>query len=90
MNPRDRDRWNDEAVLMALQPWELDVIERGLTCLAALASARPDWDQVQGQEARALAVVGKLNQVLEYQGWGGMEGLRETLEEHPEPEGTGS
>jgi len=59
---------NEQAVLVALQPWELDVIDRGLTCLAALASAQPDWDHVHGQRGRAMAVVGKLNQVLEYQG----------------------
>jgi hypothetical protein len=90
MNPSDRDRWNDEAVLMALQPWELDVIERGLTCLAALAAAQPDWDHVGGQESRAMAVVGKLNQVLEYQGYeGGFEGLRSFLDEQAEPESSG-
>jgi hypothetical protein len=74
----DRDRWNDEAVFVALQPWEVDVIARGLTCLAALASTQPDWEHVRGQEVRALAVVEKLNQVLEYQGFpGGIAGLRE-------------
>ncbi len=83
----NRDRWNEQAVLMALQPWELDVIERGLICLAALASAQPEWDHVHGQEARAMAVVGKLNQVLEYQGYeAGLAGLRRFLEEEAEPE----
>jgi hypothetical protein len=90
MNPADRDRWNDQAILVALQPRELDVIDRALTCLAALASAQPDWDHVHGQEARALAVVAKLNQVLEYQGYeGGLEGLRRFLEEQAEPESSG-
>ncbi len=56
MGENDRDRWNEEAVLVALQPWELDVIERGLTCLAALAAARPDWDHFHGQEGRAAVV----------------------------------
>jgi hypothetical protein len=89
MSHKDRDQWNDEAVLMALQPWELDVIERGLTCLAALASD-PDRDHVHGQEARALAVVGKLNRVLAYQGYsGGMAGIRALLEEQAEPESSG-
>jgi hypothetical protein len=91
MSHENRDRWNEEAVLMALQPWELDVIDRGLTCLAALASAQPDWDHVHGQEARATAVAGKINQVLEYQGYeGGLVGLRRFLEEQAEPESSGS
>jgi hypothetical protein len=82
MTGRDRDRWNDEAVLMALQPWEVDVIDRGLACLAALASTHPEWDHVQGQEQPALAVAGKLNQVLEYQGYaGGIEGVRDLLQD---------
>jgi hypothetical protein len=82
MSDYDRDRWNAEAVFMALQPWELDVIERGLTCLAALASTHPEWDHVQGQEAPALAVVDKLNQVVEYQGYeGGIDGLRTLLDD---------
>jgi hypothetical protein len=88
MGREDRDRWNEEAVLMAFQPWELDLIDRGLTCLAALAGALPDWDHVHGQEARAMAVAGKLNQVLAYQGYeGGIEGLRRFLEEQPESSG---
>jgi hypothetical protein len=87
----NRDKWNEQAVLVALQPWELDVIERGLTCLAALASAQPNWDHVHGQEGRAMAVAGKLNQVLEYQGYdGGIEGLRSFLEEQAEPESSSS
>ena len=78
----DRDRWNEEAVFMALQPWELDVIYRGLACLAALASAQPDWEHVHGQEAPALAVVEKIDQVLEYQGYvGGIEGVQSLLAE---------
>ena len=80
MSEDHRDSWNAEAVLMALQPWELDVIERGLTCLAALATTHPEWDHVRGQEARALAVVDKLNQVVEYQGYaGGIAGVRKHL-----------
>ena len=74
----NRDKWNEEAVVMALQPWEL-------------ASAQPNWDHVHGQEGRAMAVAGKLNQVLEYQGYdGGIEGLRSFLEEQAEPESSGS
>jgi hypothetical protein len=65
---------------MALQPWELDVIDRGLTCLAALASAQPDWEHVQGQEGPALEVARKLNEVAEYQGYeGGVSRIRELL-----------
>src|SRR5262245_31458294 len=80
MAMHERDRWNDEAVLMALQPWEVDVIDRGLSCLAALASTHPEWDHVQGQEEPAMAVVQKLNQVLEHQGYqGGVEGVRRLL-----------
>jgi hypothetical protein len=80
MSQDHRDSWNAEAVLMALQPWELDVIERGLTCLAALATTHPEWDHVRGQEDRALAVVDKLNQVVEYQGYaGGIAGVRKHL-----------
>ena len=82
MTGPDRDRWNEDAVFIALQPWEVDVIDRGLACLAALASTQPDWDHVQGQEQAALAVVDKLNQVLEYQGFpGGIEGIRDLLAE---------
>ena len=88
----DRDRWNDEAVFMAFQPWEVDVIDRGLSCLAALASTNPEWDHVQGQEAPAMAVVKKLNEVLEYQGYtGGVEGVRRLLAEseaEPGPDAT--
>ena len=80
MTSGDRDRWNDQAVFVALQPWEIDVIDRGLACLAALASTQPDWDHVQGLEQPALTVVDKLNQVLEYQGYeGGIEGVRSFL-----------
>jgi hypothetical protein len=82
MKGSERDRWNEQAVLVALQPWEVDVIDRGLACLAALASIQPDWEHVQGQEQPALAVVAKLNQVLEYQGYaGGIDGLRSFLAE---------
>jgi hypothetical protein len=82
MSDFDRDNWNAEAVFTALQPWELDVIERGLTCLAALASTHPDWDHVHGQEARAMAIVAKLNRVAEFQGYeGGLEGVRAFLED---------
>ena len=68
--------WNEEAVLVALQPWELDVIDRGLACLAALALTHSDWHHVQGQEHRAMAVIEKLDQVLGYQGFpDGIDGI---------------
>jgi len=68
MSHFNRDRWNAEAVFMAVQPWELDVIERGLACLAALATRHPEWDHVHGQEEPAMAVMEKLNQVAEFRG----------------------
>lgn len=93
MSHFDRDRWNAEAVFMAVQPWELDVIERGLACLAALASTHPEWDHVQGQEEPAMAVMEKINQVAEYQGYeGGLDGVRLFLLEDGDAEtadGTG-
>ena len=77
MSEHVRDRWNEEAVLVALQPWELDVIDRGLACLAALALTHSDWHHVQGQEHRAMAVIEKLDQVLGYQGFpDGIDGVR--------------
>lgn len=91
MNHFDRDKRNAEAVFMAVQPWELDVIERGLTCLAALASTHPEWEHVHGQEEPALAVIDKINQVAEYQGYeGGIDGVRlHLLEEGDEAEAGG-
>jgi hypothetical protein len=84
----DRDEWNAQAILIALQPWELDVVERGLTCLAALAGTHPDWEHVRGQETPALSVIDKLNQVLRHQGYaGGIDGLRGLMGHGgPEPE----
>ena len=83
MSHFNRDRWNTEAVFMAVQPWELDVIERGLACLAALATTHPEWDHVHGQEEPAMAVMEKLNQVAELQGYeGGIDGVRVYLIEH--------
>jgi hypothetical protein len=82
MSQFDRDNWNADAVFMAVQPWELDVLERGLTCLAALATTHPEWDHVQGQEEPAMALIDKLNQVAEYQGYeGGLDGVRSFLED---------
>ena len=75
----NRDQWNEEAVLVALYPWEVDVIERGLTCLAELAAAEPAWNGERSPREPALAVVEKLDQVLELQGYGGLIGLREFL-----------
>jgi hypothetical protein len=75
----NRDQWNAEAVVVALYPWEVDVIERGLTCLAELAAAEPAWDHAGSPREPALAVVEKLDQVLELQGYGGLTGLRELL-----------
>ena len=75
----NRDQWNEEAVVVALYPWEVDVIERGLTSLAELVAAEPTWDHAQSPREPALAVIDKLDQVLELQGYGGTAGLREFL-----------
>lgn len=73
----NRDQWNAEAVLVALYPWEVDVIERALTCLAELAATQPDWEG--SPRKPALAVARKLDEVLSYQGFGGIEGVRSLL-----------
>lgn len=77
----NRDQWNSEAVVVALYPWEVDVIERGLTSLAELVAAEPAWDHAQSPRKPALAVVDKLDVVLKLQGYGGFAGLRQLLAE---------
>ena len=76
----NRDQWNEEAVVVALYPWEVEIVERGLTCLAELAAAHSSrWSPSEGPREPALAVVEKLDLVLQLQGYGGLEGLREFL-----------
>lgn len=78
----NRDRWNDEAVVIALQPWEIDIIDRGLLRLAELADANPTRYGLLGHGAKpALAIVEKIDHVLEYQGYGGIDGLRSLVDE---------
>ncbi len=78
----NRDEWNAEAVLIAFQPWEVDVIARGLGRLAQLADANPARYGLFGNGAQpALAVGEKIDQVLEFQGYGGIEELRNLVEE---------
>ncbi|MDQ3672251.1 MAG: hypothetical protein M3364_07425 [Actinomycetota bacterium] len=78
----NRDDWNAEAVLIAFQPWEIDLIARGLGRLAQLADANPARYGLFGHGAEpALAVGEKIDQVLEYQGYGGIEDLRTLVEE---------
>lgn len=77
----NRDEWNAEAVVVALYPWEVDIIAKGLTCLAELAAGEPEWVTAQSPYEPALAIVEKLDQVLELQGYGGIEGLRRFLAE---------
>jgi hypothetical protein len=72
----NRDAWNAEAVVIALYPWELEVIERGVRALAEAPRRRAPVSREP-----ALAVLGKLDQVLELQGYGGIEGLRDFLAE---------
>ncbi|GIU94502.1 MAG: hypothetical protein KatS3mg012_0959 [Gaiellaceae bacterium] len=72
----NRDAWNAEAVVIALYPWEVEVIERAVH---AVAESSGRWSPVSHEPA--LAVLGKLDQVLELQGYGGIEGLREFLAE---------
>ncbi|MCS7007891.1 MAG: hypothetical protein RMM28_10560 [Thermoleophilia bacterium] len=72
----NRDAWNAEAVVVALYPWEVEVIERGVR---ALAEAPTGFTPIPREPA--LAVLGKLDQVLELQGYGGIEGLRDLLAE---------
>ena len=78
----NRDQWNGEAVLIALQPWEIDLIDRGLTRLAQLADANPRRYGLLGHGAEpARAICQKIDQVLEYQGFGDIDGLRSIVEE---------
>ena len=78
----NRDQWNEDAVVIALQPWELDLIDRGLVRLAQLADANPQRYGLFGHGAKpALAIIDKIDEVLEYQGYGGIEGLRGLVEE---------
>jgi hypothetical protein len=72
----NRDEWNAEAVVIALYPWEVEVIERAVR---VLAEAPGRWAPTPREPA--LAVLGKLDQVLELQGYGGIDGLRELLAE---------
>lgn len=74
----NREQWNAEAVLVALYPWEVDVIERALSCLAELAGTQPDWER--SPRKRAEAVARKLDQILEHQGYGGIVGVRQLLD----------
>ena len=78
----NRDEWNAEAILIAFQPWEVDVIARGLGRLAQLADANPARYGLFGNGAQpALAIGEKIDQVLEFQGYGGIEELRNLVEE---------
>jgi hypothetical protein len=78
----NRDQWNAEAVVVALYPWEVEIVERGLTCLAELAeAARSRWTPTTGPAEPARAVAEKLDLVLQLQGYGGIEGLRAFLAE---------
>jgi len=78
----NRDQWNAEAVLIAFQPWEIDLVARGLGRLAQLADANPARYGLLGHGAEpALAIGEKIDQVLENQGYGGIEGLRSLVEE---------
>ncbi len=78
----NRDQWNAEAILITFQPWEIDLIARGLGRLAQLADANPRRYGLFGHGAEpALAVGEKIDQVLEYQGYGGIENLRSLVEE---------
>jgi hypothetical protein len=77
-----RDQWNDEAVVIALQPWEIDIIDRALLRLAQLADAHPRRYGLMGHGAKpALGIIDKIDQVLEYQGYGGIDGLRSLVDE---------
>ena len=78
----NRDQWNEDAVLIAFQPWEIDLIDRGLLRLAHLADANPHRYGLLGHGAKpALAIIDKIDEVLEYQGYGGIEGLRGVVDE---------
>jgi len=73
----NREQWNAEAVLVALYPWEVDLIDRALICLAELAATQPDWQW--SPRRPALAVARKLDEVLARQGYGGIDGIRTLL-----------
>jgi hypothetical protein len=76
----NREQWNEEAVVVALYPWEVEIIERGLGCLAELAeAARSRWTPSVGPAEPARAVAEKLDLVLQLQGYGGIDGLRAFL-----------
>ncbi len=78
----NRDEWNAEAILIAFQPWEIDLVARGLGRLAQLADANPTRYGLLGHGAEpALAIGQKIDQVLEYQGYGGIENLRNLVKE---------
>jgi len=78
----NRDEWNADAILIAFQPWEIDLIARGLGRLAQLADADPARYGLFDHGAQpALAVGEKIDQVLELQGYGGIEELRNLVEE---------
>lgn len=75
----NRDEWNGEAVVVAFYPWEIEVIERGVRHLAEETATRSHrWAPAVPREP-ALALLEKLDQVLELQGYGGIEGLKDFL-----------
>jgi hypothetical protein len=83
----NREEWNAEAVLIALQPWEIDVLHRGLHRLAELAEAHPDLHGILGHGAKpARAILEKIDLVLHYQGYGGLAGLRDFVAERRDDE----
>ena len=78
----NRDQWNAEAVLIALQPWEIDVIERALSRLVELADESPERHGLLGHGAKpARAILEKIDLVLHYQGYSGLAGLRTLVAE---------
>jgi hypothetical protein len=78
----NRDQWNAEAVLIALQPWEIDLIDIGLSRLVELAEAHPDLHGLFGHGAKpARALLEKFDLVLHYQDYGGLAGLRRLIAE---------
>ncbi|MFO7572176.1 MAG: hypothetical protein R6W48_06190 [Gaiellaceae bacterium] len=76
----NRDEWNAEAVVVALYPWEVEVIEHAVRQLAEGAAGSRRWTPAVPREP-ALALLEKLEQVLELQGYGGVEGLKDFLAE---------
>jgi hypothetical protein len=78
----NRDQWNAEAVLIALQPWEIDIVDLGLSRLAELADEHPELHGLFGHGAKpARAILEKFDLVLHYQGYGGLAGLRKLVAE---------